>query len=75
MSAFRTKPYSEPERTQCRHCGKAADTSWATQFCAENRRKYHRPLCWACDEKLNEMMLTFFKVPGRGNLIRDYRRI
>ena len=68
----RTKSYTEIgiSRISCSRCGMPSSRQW--QVCANGNR--FLGVCWECDVKLNQMTLTFMRVPGRIVLMRLYRQ-
>lgn len=57
----------------CAHCGtKPAERVWNVRPCAIGKRRQRR-LCEACDVKLNDLVLRFFKEPERKALMARYK--
>lgn len=67
----RKKPYTRRGivRVLCARCGLRASQQWSA--CAAGRGYF--PSCDACDIKLNELILDFFAIPGRGKMMERYR--
>jgi len=67
----RKKPYTERGigRVRC-VCGKSAAYQW--NCCAIDNRWV--PVCTDCDVAMNEMVLAFFRVPNRADLMEIYRK-
>lgn len=57
----RTKPYTEAglRRLKCIRCDKPALTQW--QICGDGNQ--YRPLCLACDYRLNVMVMKWMGLP------------
>lgn len=62
-----------PMKGRCAHCGGMATHRWTLAPCALGKSLDGR-LCGSCDVALNAFVLSFFGVPGRKKLIRQYRR-
>lgn len=58
----RRKPYTERGLTRrtCVRCCAAASEQWNVRSCRAGVNWGYLPLCDACDETLNEMVLSFF---------------
>jgi len=74
MSAWnirRKKPYYELgiRRLKCIRCGDTASEQW--QVCADGNN--YRPLCLACGDALNGMVLKWMGHPNPRAAIREYR--
>lgn len=67
----RRKPYTEIgiRRVPCERCGKPSVHQW--QVCANDN--LYLGCCLACDIELNRMALDFFRVFGRGALMKRYK--
>ena len=67
---MRRKPYSEQgiSRVPCFRCGQPSDTQW--QICALSNE--YKGVCTACDLDLNNVILEFFKVPDREQIMLNY---
>ena len=72
MKRKRTKPYSGIgiRRIPCSRCGAASAHQW--QVCADGNQ--YRGICLECDIDLNRIVLEFFKIPNRGELMNEYER-
>lgn len=67
----RKQKYTVEEIKQLKcQCGKRCVYQW--NCCANDNRWVG--LCKDCDIALNEMVLAFFRVPGRDKLMIKYRR-
>lgn len=57
----RKTPYTDRgvRRLPCTRCGKPALTQW--QICADGNQ--YRPLCLACDHRLNAMVMKWVGLP------------
>jgi hypothetical protein len=66
----RRKPYTAIgiSRVPCARCGAPSTQQW--QVCANGNR--YLGCCDECDVALNRLVLAFFRVPGRGALMRRY---
>jgi hypothetical protein len=69
--AGRRKPYTVRgiRRRRCIRCGVPAAYQWSA--CANGNRWV--PLCEGCDIELNELALTFLRIPHAAALMRHYR--
>lgn len=68
----RRKPYTATgiRRVPCARCGEPSSVSW--QSCANGR--WYVAICTACDLAINAMVLAFFNIPNRCELMAAYRR-
>lgn len=66
----RQKKYTEIgiERLKCIRCGDPASVQW--QICSDGNN--YRPICAACDIKLNRMVLKWMRHPHYGQLADEY---
>jgi len=66
----RKKPYTELgiKRVPCLRCGKPSTQQW--QICSLNNKYFG--VCSECDIKLNALVLDFFQVPRKRNIIESY---
>lgn len=67
---MRAKPYTSRgiRRVPCLRCGKASRHQW--QICSLG--KGYKGVCETCDIKLNKLVLDFFKVKDRAEIIKNY---
>lgn len=71
MPRPQTKPYTSRGivRVPCTRCGAPSFYQW--QICALDRQ-YHA-ICAQCDIALNGLVLKFFGIPQRSELMKRYR--
>jgi len=69
---MRRRPYTEIgiRRLKCVRCGEQAKEQWSA--CADGN--VWRPICPACDVKLNAMALKFMRVPDWKAKMRRYTK-
>ena len=70
--AGKTIPYTDDKirHLRCCRCGKKAVHQW--KACADGG--VWRPLCLQCDFDLNELALTFMRVPNAARKLRRYAK-
>lgn len=63
------------QRTTCSRCGErlVAAHNWTIDPCAMEGKTLHGRLCHRCDVDLNDLILSFFRVPGRKAAMEKYR--
>ncbi len=75
---MRRQPYTDAGlcRLTCSifGCSARAAHQWRVRACAQGGPEVWRPVCGAHDLFLNELVLDFFDVPGRHEMLADYAR-
>lgn len=67
----RKEPYTEIgiSRVPCVRCGKSSSQQW--QVCALDNRYFG--VCTTCDVDLNDLVLSFFRIPELHKFMKRYR--
>lgn len=69
---MRLKPYTTIgiKRIACKRCGKPSRFQW--NICSLGQQ-FHA-ICLECDIALNALVLEFFDIPNREQIIEEYRQ-
>ena len=61
-------------RKTCSRCGDRGELlKWTLAPCALYPKTVTGALCYKCDEDMNDLILSFFRVRGRRQLMEKYR--